>query len=268
MEEREPVWLIEKGYLEKLEDFEHNGKPVLASRLGYRMTERFVHGFIGKIFDNPDAVFTDEILKPEIQDLDVYVDGINNIVEAQQRVALQYLEDGSIEDACPPLQALLLVMATGKYAGMDAHHPEFRAMFTLDNLLASDWYKERLEIKQQRDIALWQRHTASLQQFLDDQIFADEAERLGIRDRLQRARHMLEVVESPEYLHQLIGTLGADPLGPPRVMKEQRIVEWGRARLAPDFSSNIKQDPQAVAVYHSPSLLERFASRFKRAPIN
>ncbi len=151
VEERDPAWLIEKGFLEQLVDFEHNGRQVLASRLGYRMTQRFVHGFLGKIFDNPDAVFTDEILKPEIQDFDVYVDGINNIVEAQQGVALQYLQDGSIEDACPPLQALLLVMATGKYAGMDAHHPEFRAMFTRTSLLASDWYHERLEIKQQRD---------------------------------------------------------------------------------------------------------------------
>jgi hypothetical protein len=264
LEEREPAWLIEKGYLEKLEDFDHDGKQVQASRLGYRITQRFVHGFLGKIFDNPDAVFTDEILKPEIQDFEVYVDGINNIVEAQQRVAMQYLEDGSVEDACPPLQALLLVMATGKYAGMDAHHPEFRAMFTRESLLASDWYKERLEIKQQRDSALWRRHTASLQKFLDDTIFADEAARLGIRDRLQRARARLEEVESPDYLQQLVGTLGADPLGPPRIMQEQRIVDWGKARLAPNFSSNVTPEQQAVEAYRVPTLLERFTSRFRR----
>ena len=42
-----------------------------------------------------------------------------------------------------------MVMATGKYNGMDAHHPDFRAMFTRESLLASDWYRERLEIKQQ-----------------------------------------------------------------------------------------------------------------------
>ncbi|MGB5474020.1 MAG: hypothetical protein WBQ78_11140 [Gammaproteobacteria bacterium] len=268
LEEREPAWLIEKGFLEQLEDFDHGGKRVLASRLGYRITQRFVHGFLGKIFDNPDAVFTDEILKPEIQDFEVYVDGINNIVEAQQRVALQYLEDGSIEDACPPLQALLLVMATGKYAGMDAHHPDFRAMFTRESLLASDWYKERLETKQQRDIALWQRHTASLQQFLDLEIYADEAERLAIPERLQHARLKLQAVESPEYLQKLVGTLGADPLGPARVMQEQRIVDWGRARLSPSFSSNTGQEPQAAATYRVPSLLERLTSRFKRARAN
>ena len=99
VEERKPEYLIEHGYLEPLEDFEYNGKQVLASRLGYRITDHFVHGFFGKIFDNPSAVFTEAIRKPETQDQETYADGIDNIVEAQQRVALQYLEDGSIEDA-------------------------------------------------------------------------------------------------------------------------------------------------------------------------
>ena len=96
-------------------DFEHNGEKVLASRLGFRITNRFVSGLMGKIFDNPHAVFTDEILQPERQDLDMYVDGVNHIVETQQRVARQYLQDGSIEDACPPLRALLHIMADGEY---------------------------------------------------------------------------------------------------------------------------------------------------------
>jgi len=268
VEEREPGRLIEKGYLEKLEDFEHDGKPVLASRLGYRITQRFVHGFLGKIFDNPDAVFTDEILKPEIQDFDIYVDGIHNIVEAQQRVALQYLEDGSIEDACPPLQALLMVMATGRYAGMEVHDPEFRAMFTRESLLSSDWYRERLEIKQQRDIALWQRHCDSLQHLLDDESYTDEAERLGIPGRLRHARRKLQEVESQDYLQMLVGTLGADSLAPPRVMQEQRIVDWGKARLTPNFTSNLRKKREAVPAYRVPTLLERFTSRFKRARIN
>ena len=152
--------------------------------------------------------------RPEIQGLDSFVDGINNIVEAQQRVALHYLEDGSIEDACPPLQALLLMMATGKYDGMDAQHPNFRAMFTRENLLDSDWYRERLEVKQHRDIALWTRHVASLRSFLEDGKYADEAARLGIARRLQSAEQTLAQVSQPGYLASLVGTLGADPLGP------------------------------------------------------
>ena len=214
--ERDPRFLIDEGYLEPLQDFEHEGRPVLASRLGYRITERFVHAFLGKIFDNPNTVFTDQILRPEIQDPAVFADGVNNIVEAQQRVAERYIEDGSVDDACPPLKALIHIMAAGSYQGMDAHDPAFRDMFSRDYLLASDWYQERLEIKQQRDIALWRRHIHSLQQFLNLPSHADEAQRLAIGDRLRAAQKRLERVQSPEYLQGLVGTIGADPLAPAR----------------------------------------------------
>ena len=227
-EERNAAYLIENGYLERLEDFEHGGRTVYASRLGYRITEHFVSGFLGKIFDNPSAVLPEAILKPETQGMDVYVDGINNIVEAQQRVAQRYLDDGSIEDACPPLQALLHIMATGDYQGMDAHHPEIRAMFTKEHLLESDWYRERLEIKQSRDIALWNRHVGSLQRFIDDTEYADEAERLGIAERLEAARKKLMYIQSPEYRQTLVGTIGADPLQPARCMTGQYVPDGDR----------------------------------------
>ncbi|MCK5688523.1 hypothetical protein KAI87_04590, partial [Myxococcota bacterium] len=95
-EERDADWLISNGYMEKIEDFEHDGNPVLASRLGYRITSRFVRDFLGRVFDKPDAVFPREILRPETQGLDVYVDGVNNIAEAQKRVASGYFKDGSV----------------------------------------------------------------------------------------------------------------------------------------------------------------------------
>jgi len=214
--ERDPGFLIEEGYLEPLQDYEYEGRPVLASRLGYRITERFVHAFLGKIFDNPNTVFTDRILRPEIQDPAIFADGVNNIVEAQQRVALRYIEDGSVEDACPPLKALIHIMAEGSWQGMDAHDPAFRAMFGRDYLLASDWYHQRLEIKQQRDVALWRRHVHSLQQFLNLPSHADEAERLQIGKRLESAQESLQQVQGPEYLQNLVGTIGADPLAPYR----------------------------------------------------
>lgn len=210
----DPDYLIEKGYLEACEDFEHNGEKVLGSRLGYRITEGFVHAYLGKIFDNPTAVFTQAMLKPESQDIDVYVDGINNIVEAQQRVAQRYLDDGSVEEACPPLHALLHIMAQGHFEGKDAHHPDIRHMFTKDYLLASGWYRERLQTKQQRDVALWQKHVSNLTAFLEKQSHADEADELGIAERLEQAGKKLEWVSSEDYLASLQGTIGADPLAP------------------------------------------------------
>jgi len=216
--ERHPDYLIEHGYLERLDDFWRDGRQVLASRLGYRITEHFVHDFMGKIFDNPAAVFTDEILKPERQDLGVFVDGIDNIVDTQQRVAQQYLDDGSVNSACPPLQSLIHIMASGNYQGKDAHHADIRGMFTRDHLLASDWYRERLEIKQKRDAALWQRHVRSLEQFLQRTSHAEEAKRMGIDKRLLHARKKLETVQGSGYREFLVGTIGADPLRPPRNM--------------------------------------------------
>ena len=211
-DKRRPHYLISKGQLEKLEDFEHNGQKVLASRLGYRITHLFVHGFFGKIFDHPSAVFDEKVLRPETQDMESFVDGINNIVEAQQKVALNYFEDGSIEQACPPLKALLHIMAYGEYEGKDAQHPDIRALFTRENLLTSDWYRERLQAKQQRDIELWQRHVDYLEDFLARKSHADVAGNLNIAGKLEKARARLVYIASEDYLQDLSGTLGADPM--------------------------------------------------------
>ncbi len=265
-QQRDPAWLIDNGYLEKLEDFEHNGEPVLASRLGYRITNRFVHGFFGKIFDNPCAVFTDEILKPETQNLDVFVDGVHNIVEAQQREAQRYIDDGSIEDACPPLQALINIMATGQHQGMDAQHPKFRAMFTREYLLGSRWYKQRLEVKQLRDIALWQRNVGYLKQFLDDGDYADEARRLDIAGRYRRAADKLKQVQSRDYLKSLVGTLGADPLGLATVAAGNQLVNWSRMKLSFSRSGAVEHPGQTeIAEVKPMTLLQRFKARFRRA---
>ena len=211
-EKRRPDYLINKGQLEKLDDFEYRGRKVLASRLGYRITSLFVHGFFGKIFDNPSVVFDENILQPETQSMSDFVDGIDNIVEAQQLVARRYLDDGSIQHACPPLQALLTIMAEGEYQGMDAHHPDIRAMFTREALLSSDWYKQRLQVKQQRDMALWQRHIEYLTGYLDRESHADEAGRLKISEKLKIASQKLQQVSAASYLDDLLGTLGADPV--------------------------------------------------------
>lgn len=210
--ERDPVKLYEQGYLEKLENFEHKGRVVEQSRLGYRITERFIAAFLGKIFDNPAVVFDEKILKPEMQDMDVYVDGIDNIVEAQQKVAQRYLDDGSIEDACPPLKALLHIMATGEYQGRTIHDEEVRALFDRDTLLQSDWYKKRLETKQKRDIKLWKKHCKNLKKFLKLEGHEDLAETLDIQGRLENAKAQLIKVKQAEYLDSLEGTIGTDSM--------------------------------------------------------
>jgi phosphoenolpyruvate carboxykinase (diphosphate) len=211
-QERDPRNLIEAGHLEQLQDYEFQGRTIRASRLGYRITAKFVHNYFGRVFDNPTAVFTEEILKPEIQDPAVFADGVDNIVEAQQRVAEAYFADGAIEDACPPLKALLHIMAYGHFEGKDAHHPDIRALFTREALLTSDWYRERLRVKQERDVALWGRHVRNLTEFLARAGHREEAERLGVAERLRRATAQLARVSDPGYPESLVGTIGADPI--------------------------------------------------------
>ena len=212
-EQRQPAFLIEHGYLERVRDLEFEGREAKASRLGWRITAGFVRDAMRSIFDHPDRVFTSPMLRPEKQDLAIFVDGVDNIVEAQRRVAQQYLDDGAVEEACPPLQALLHIMAEGRFGDWDEHHPEFRALFTREALLASDWYRERLEIRQRNERSLWGRHVSSLGAFLARYPEVEARPRLDLGGRLRRARAQLEHVSRPEYVDELVGTLGADPLG-------------------------------------------------------
>jgi phosphoenolpyruvate carboxykinase (diphosphate) len=211
-EERDPQFLIRNGFLEKCVDFEHDDKMILASRLGYRITMKFVHSFFGRVFSHPHAVFTEKMLRPETQDYDIFADGMDNIVETQRRVAEVYWNDGSIEDACPPLRALLHVMRHDQYEGKGLDHPDIRGLFTRENLLASDWYADRLSAKQTAEGRLWNDHVRNLQEFLDKEHYADEAKRLGIAERLAQARRHLAWVESHDFLKFLNGTLGLHPI--------------------------------------------------------
>ena len=149
------------------------------------------------------------MLRPESQDFEDFVDGILNITEAQQRVAKQYLEDGSVEELSPPLRALVTIMARGTWEGKTAADPAVRAMFTRETLLGSDWYRRRLATKQSRDAALWRRHRDYLAAFLARPTYADEARRLKIESRLRYAETKLSEASAPQYAEGLVGTLGA-----------------------------------------------------------
>ncbi len=206
--EREPKFLIDGGYLERVEDREFEGRKVLSSRLGYRITSLFVDRFLGRIFEMPGAVFPEDLLKPELQDEAAFVQGVDAIVEAQCRVAINYFEDGSIDVACPPVRALLHIMAHGQWEGKGIEHPEVRSMFTREALLASDWYQERLAVKQRKDIGMWQRRVAALEAFRREGL---PAININIAKQLSIAREQMARAGSPAYMEELRGTIGADP---------------------------------------------------------
>ena len=214
VQERDPKYLIKNGYLEKVENFKHGGKNIEASLLGYRITIKFVHHFFGRIFSNPDAVLSEDMLRPELQDLDTFAASITNLSVTQKRSAEGYMLDGTYEALCPPLQALIKIMIEGNFEGKDRQHPEFRKLFDRENVLNSDWYKERLFVKQQRDISLWNKNVSYFEKFLKMKNFEEASYRLDIPAKLKAAKHHLEELKSAKFIKYLEGTLGADPLKP------------------------------------------------------
>jgi hypothetical protein len=209
--EREPPYLIAQGHLERCVDFDHGGRRVLASRLGWRITDRFVQTFCGRVLGNPSTLFDEEFLQPEKQDLDVFADGVDNIVEAMKAAAEHYFADGSVDAACPPLRALLHVMRDGAWEGRGPDDPAFRALFTRESLLKSEWYRARLAAQQQVDAHLWERHARYLEKFLARANYADIAGRLDVRGRLDQAAKAARAARAPAYVDGLAGTLGAEP---------------------------------------------------------
>ena len=195
-EERHPSFLIAEGLLDRMEDYERDGKLIRAGRLGYRINSRFVRRFFGRIFDNPEKVFDDNLLRPETQDADGFADGIRYIAEAHASVAQQYLDDGTVDALAPPLRALVHIMAKGDFEDKTEKDPEIRNLFTREAIVASDWYRERLEEKQRRDVALWKRHA--------DYVKDDPK-------RLRFAQKQLAKAEAADYLESLVGTIGAHP---------------------------------------------------------
>ncbi|MDR0445310.1 MAG: hypothetical protein LBG98_03460, partial [Puniceicoccales bacterium] len=156
-EERDASFLIEHDYLEPCCDFTHEGQCVEASRLGYRITDSFIKTFGGRIFSSPETLFPEEMLRPELQDRDIFSKSMANIVDAHRRAAEIFFNDGSIEGACPPLRALLDIMAFGESNGLRRSSPEFRRMFDPSTIRSQEWYGARLEAFRQQQIHHWER---------------------------------------------------------------------------------------------------------------
>jgi hypothetical protein len=209
-EERDPKKLIEEGSLEKIEDFEYEGEVIPASRLGYRITESFCQEYLGKIFDEPQMVFSEDILKPEKQSLEAFVDGVKNITDGHKKVAQAYMRDGSINEAIPPLKALLYIMADGTYEGHTIESPQVRDLFKKENIIHSEWYTKRLENKRQIEIRLIEKKVRNVEAFIADPINKTIIDALDYDIKLEEAKIELEHLKSEGYLASQVGTLGAE----------------------------------------------------------
>ena len=212
-EERSASSLLDEGCLERVEDVEHEGETVRASRLGYRMTQRFATKYFGRIFLHPHAVFTPGMLRPELQDAGIYARSMAVIVETHRRVAQAYFDDGTAALAIPPLRALLEIMAFGATAdGHDLASAEVRSLFDREAVLASDWYAERLDSKQRLASGRARAVVDRLEAFAGHPENREACERLDVPARLAAARAELDRFSSDDYRAALVGTLGRQPL--------------------------------------------------------
>ena len=207
--ERNPEKLILEGSLEKIEDFEYNGLHVPAGRLGYRITEVFCYKYLGKIFDEPQSIFSEDILRPETQGMEAFVDGVLNIVNGHKKAALNYFQDGSVEEAIPPIKALLHIMAYGEYEGMTLESKEIRDLFKRENVISSDWYAERIKNKQKIDIQLMEQMIDNLESFIFNPINASVIKEFRYDERLNKAKEIKAYYYTDAYLEELKGSIGA-----------------------------------------------------------
>jgi len=186
---------------------------VEASRLGYRMTTTLATRYFARIFLHPHVVFTPEMLRPELQDPDVFAESITTIVATHERVARAYLADGTIALAVPPLRALLQIMAEGtSREGWTLKSPEFRDLFTRESVLASDWYAERLDAKQAAATARAEAGLAAIELFVSTPGNDEPSARLDMPSRVAAAQAEVQRFDSPVFRERLVGTVGGTPL--------------------------------------------------------
>jgi hypothetical protein len=209
--ERDPKFLIENGFLEKVDDFEKDGRTIHASRLGYRINENFISTYFGRMFSAPDTVFTGDMLRPEEQSEEDFIDGIDNIVETQKKIAGNYFKDGCIDLACPPLKALLHIMVAGTYEGKTITDPEVRNLFDREAVLASDWYQARLDAKVIVEQRLVAKKIAAVKEFETLASYEGERTRLKLAEKLAAANERAAHYQTTDYRQSLIGTIGTDP---------------------------------------------------------
>ena len=142
--ERDPQFLIENGYLEKVERFRVS-RAARCWPAGWAIASRRCSSIASWAASSKCRArcFPKRCCGPRSRIWTLFAAGVDAIVEAQTRVALNYFEDGSVEAACPPLKALLHIMAHGQYEGKGVEDPAVRRLFTREYLLESDWYAER-----------------------------------------------------------------------------------------------------------------------------
>jgi hypothetical protein len=106
-EERIPKCLTEHECVECCGKFENNCKLVHPEGMGHGIMPKFVRTLAGRIFQFPETIFSERILSPEKQDMDILVGGIYTILQAYTNAAFLVAENTEFVNAIRLLRAML-----------------------------------------------------------------------------------------------------------------------------------------------------------------
>lgn len=92
------------------------------------------------------------------------------------------------------------------------YSPQFRKMFTRDEVLNSKWYQDRLDAMQEKSIKLYESNVEYLNNFIGSSKPHEESVIDKAKVALKEAEEVLSYYKSAKYREDLVGTIGADPL--------------------------------------------------------
>jgi hypothetical protein len=107
---------------------------------------------------------------------------------------------------------VLHVMAKGHYEGKSIHDPEVRALFDREGVLASSWYRSRLEAYRDREVAYIGASVERLRTYLAESAEAGSVAARRARAELGRTEERMDILGQAGYLDLIQGSIGLDPL--------------------------------------------------------
>ena len=215
----------ELGYFELEPDIEVDGETIKGGTF-YGLTEMGMIRLFGHICLNPDKVFNDEQLHPWKQNVKLCAEGRTELARLRREVARKYFEDGSIGYACPPLKALLHIMAFDIYDSNNDHpsvstesvkwtlsSEDFRKLFTAEEILKSEWYTQSLVESIRLDKERVGNQRKELLRYLEDnKNMLLNSDLIKYQDRLKRLDLRLTRLNEANYMEHIYGSIGADKL--------------------------------------------------------
>ena len=102
-------------------------------------------------------------------------------------------------------------MAEGNYEGKSIDDPEVRALFDRDDVLASSWYRARLEAYRDREAAYIAASVDRLRRYLAESAEAGSVAARRARAELARTEERMVVLGQAGYIDMIVGSIGLDP---------------------------------------------------------